>query len=310
MSPDEYTVKEEMLGVDAGHQLYLQRWGTQTDRAPFLYLHGGPGSGCSDSAKLLFDGKRDYVVFFDQRGAGRSAPAGSVKDNTTAHLIDDIETIRRHLGIEKFRLVGGSWGTCLAVQYAIAHPQRVTGMALRGIFTGTQAEIDHLYMGGFRGVYPEVWDRFVAATPARYRKNPGVYHLRTVLEEASDRATASALAMDMLDAAIARLETGDNPAQADPTKILQRVRILAHYAAHACFLPHAYILKHARELTMPIHMVHGRYDMLCLPRVAYVLHQALPNSLLQFTIAGHSGMDRENLAAMQRIIQDFTEVDS
>src|SRR5258708_10643681 len=148
MTPDKFTVKEQMLPVGDGHTLYVHEWRNPTSGRTFVFLHCGPGSGCNDGHKGLFDGSRDRVIFFDQRCAGKSTPAGSLVANTTQHLVSDIEQIRKTLHLDAFTIVGGSWGSLLALAYALEHPTQVSAMVLRGIFTGSEAEDDYLYKGG------------------------------------------------------------------------------------------------------------------------------------------------------------------
>lgn len=159
MNKDEYTISEKMISVSDIHQLYTQLWGNKSSKKVYVFLHGGPGSGVNDGNKVLFNPKKDLVLFFDQRGAGKSMPRGSLVDNNTDELIKDIDKITNEYKLDKFILVGGSWGSCLALAYAIKKPARVAGMIVRGIFTGRQSEIDFLDNGEFKSFYPDVWDQ-------------------------------------------------------------------------------------------------------------------------------------------------------
>ena len=161
MTPDKYTISESMLDVDNGHQLYIHDWGNQTAVKPIVFLHGGPGGSTKDHHKTSFDPTEQRVIFFDQRGCGRSLPLGSLSNNTTDDLIEDIEIIADHLNLKTFIINGGSWGSCLALAYSLAHPERVTALVLRGIFTGSQSEIDWLDSGKFRTFFPEVWAQYL-----------------------------------------------------------------------------------------------------------------------------------------------------
>jgi proline iminopeptidase len=302
MTPDEHTIHEHMLGVGDGHDLYVQEWGQRSARRTFLYLHGGPGSGCRNSAKALFDGTSDHVVFFDQRGAGKSTPAGALEQNTTGKLVDDITRVLDTLVLPQVTLVGGSWGSCLALAYALAHPERVDAMILRGLFTGTQAEIDHLEQGAFRLFYPEVWDTFTAAVPEAHRHNPAAYYHQLLAGNDPAAATEAAYAFSEMEGAVSTLDDRHTPE--DPaTFSLNRVRIETHYFRNHCFLQEGHIMAHARALTMPVWLVQGRYDMACAPATAYALHKQLPNSQLIFTVSGHSGSDRGNFDAVRSIIR-------
>jgi proline iminopeptidase len=299
MAPDQFTCSEQMLPVGDGHKLYLQEWGNKAARQTFLFLHGGPGGECNDGHKLLFNGQRDHVIFFDQRGAGKSTPSGSLKSNTTDKLIADIEAILKEFKIETVMLVGGSWGSTLALAYALAHPERVSAMVLRGIFTGSQTEIDHLLKGAFRTFYPDVWEVFMERTPPAHRTNPAAYLNQCATS--GDLAAVAAYAYYEMEGSIISLDDRHRPTDR-ATFSPNGVRIELSYLQNRCFMPDRYILNNARKLTMPIWLVQGRYDMICPPITAYELHKRLPNSELIFTIAGHSSSDRGTFDTMRSII--------
>jgi proline iminopeptidase len=250
----------------------------------------------------LFDGTRNHVVFFDQRGADKSTPAGSLEKNNTGKLVDDITRVLDKLVLPQVTLVGGSWGSCLALTYALAHPDRVAAMILRGLFTGTKAEIDHLEQGAFRLFYPEVWETFTAAVPEAHRQNPAAYYHQLLAGNDPAAATDAAYAFSEMEGAVSTLDdrhTPEDPATFSPN----RVRIETHYLRNHCFLEEGHIMAHARALTMPVWLVQGRYDMVCAPATAYALHKQLPNSQLIFTVSGHSGSDRGNFDAVRSIIR-------
>jgi proline iminopeptidase len=302
MTPDSYTIREQMLSVGDGHELYVHEWGNKQANHTFLFLHGGPGSGCNDSHKALFDGERDHVIFFDQRGAGKSVPGGSFTANTTNHLIGDIELILEACKVRQATLVGGSWGACLALAYGLAHPERVTAMVLRGIFTGSQTEIDYLDKGTFRLFYPEVWDAFLARTPKARRADPTAYHISRATTQDTAAATDGAYAYSELEGSIISLDDRHKPADR-ATFNPNNTRIETHYTKNGCFMEDRYILKNAHKLQMPVWLVQGRYDMVCPPVTAYELHRSLPNSELIFTVSGHAGSDRGNFDTMRSVIR-------
>ncbi|HSX04907.1 MAG TPA: alpha/beta fold hydrolase [Candidatus Saccharimonadales bacterium] len=286
MTPDAHTIQETFLEVGDGHTLYVHDWGNRAAKTPIITLHGGPGSQARDSHKRLYDPARQRVIFFDQRGCGRSLPYGSLEHNTTQQLIEDISKIADHLKIKQFILAGGSWGSCLALAYALEHPERVAAMALNGIFTGSQAEIDWLDGGLFRTFYPDVWDRYLAATPKAHHKDPGAYHYQRVMGGDPDAARESGHAYETLEGSVLALDDRFMPsdlATYDPSGI----RIEMHYMQKRCFMPDRHILDSAHRLTMPIWLVQGRYDMVCPPAAAYELHQKLPNGELVLTTSGH-----------------------
>lgn len=296
MTPDKYTIKETFLPVGDDHELYVHEWGTATSATTFLFLHGGPGSGCSDSHKEFFAPTRDRVIFFDQRGSGKSLPYGLLKSNTTQHLVDDITKILDSSDTEKVVIVGGSWGSTLALAYVLAQPERVEGLVVRGIFTGSKAEIDFMEKGGFRHFYPDVWGDFVASVPKKYQDDPAAYHQKRLLGSDKEAMQASSLAYSLLEGSIMKLDDRVHPPSVDDFDPFP-MRIEVHYTNELCFMPDRYLLDNASKITVPVWIIQGRYDNVCPPITAYELHQKLPNSQLIWTTAGHSGSDRANYDA-------------
>ncbi|HET6924776.1 MAG TPA: alpha/beta fold hydrolase [Candidatus Saccharimonadales bacterium] len=286
MTPDAYTIQETFIEVGDGHTLYVHDWGNKDAETPIIFLHGGPGGQCGDKHKRQFDAATQRVIFFDQRGSGKSLPYGSLEHNTTQDMIHDIGAIADHFNIESFFLTGRSWGSCLALAYALEHPERVKAMVLGGIFTGSQSEIDWLDNGVFATFYPEAWERYLAATPESHRNNPGEYHYRRLMGTDEAAAKTSGLAYDTLEGSVMQLDDSFTPPsleEYDPAPI----RIEMHYMHERCFLPDRFILKSAHKLAMPIYLVQGRYDMVCPPVTAYELNEYLPNSELYMYIGGH-----------------------
>lgn len=304
MTPDTYTIQEQFIDVSDGHQLYTQEWGKSGTETTFLFLHGGPGTGCSDRHKRRFDPNQHHVIFFDQRGAGRSLPYGSLEHNTTQKLVDDIDAILSHYKQKKVILVGASWGSTLALAYALEHPKQVEALVLQGIFTGSAEEIEWLDKGLFKTFYPEAWDQYLAQTPKSHHANPSAYHINRALGTDLTEMGESGFTYETLEGAVLslddRLYTYD-PLEYDPLPI----RIEMYYMHHRCFMPDKHILKNASKLQMPVWMVQGRYDMVCPPKTAYELHQKLPNSKLIWTIAGHKGSDRSNDDVVKTILLQF-----
>lgn len=305
MQTDQYTLDEKMLEVGNGHQLYTQLWGSTDAKQTIVFLHGGPGSGCNDGQKQQFDPIRQRVIFFDQRGSGRSLPHGSLEHNTTDMLVADINKVTAAYDVETFVLTGGSWGSCLALAYALHYPTKVTRMVLRGIFTGRKSEIDFLDKGKVRTFFPDVWDRFVASVPVEFSDDPSTYHQQRIFNN-DQEAIAAALAYSDFEGSLVALD--DRAAAAtlidldtfDPTC----ATIENHYLVNGCFMTDGYLIDKAPSLTMPIALVQGRYDMVCPPITAYELDKALPNSRLYWTIAGHSGKDRANADIVRALLAD------
>lgn len=305
MTPDQYTNQELLLDVGSGHQLYVQDWGNPDAKLPILLLHGGPGSGTSNKKKLLFDPLNQRVIFHDQRGAGKSSPYGSLEHNTTADLINDIVKVLDHFEINKCVLVGGSWGSTLALCFAIAHPERVASMVLDGIWTATKSENAWLDQGGFKTFFPDAWDAYCATVPAAHQGNPSKYHFQRILSNDLEVSKSSALAYETLEAAAISLDDRHAPQDLD-TYDPTGVRIEVHYLANGCFIQENHIFNNASKLDMPVALVQGRYDMVCPPETAYKLSQLLPNAQLHFTTSGHH-TEHESWSLIKLLVKQFGE---
>jgi proline iminopeptidase len=221
-------------------------------------------------------------------------------------LISDINKVADKLNIERFMLVGPSWGSCLALAYALEHPKRVHSMVLRGIFTGSRDEIDWLKKGLYVRFFPDVYDRFLQETPAERLQDPGDYHTERILSDDSSAAKASALTVSNMELALLSLDDRFTPNTDYEDYDITPARIAAHYISNLCFLPDRHILDNAKKLTMPIWIIQGRYDMLCPPSVAWNLHQELPNSQLIWTLAGHAN-DRSNYDVQRTLLLQLPE---
>jgi proline iminopeptidase len=298
MNPDQYTLREFYLDVGDGHQLYIQDWGFKDAKHPVVFLHGGPGSSCKDKFKMNFDPNTQRVVFFDQRGSGKSLPKGELKDNDTQKMVDDIEQIIKELKLPGVVLTGGSWGSCLALLFGIKYPKRVHGMVLNGIFTARRSEIDFLDKGGFKAFFPDIWDKYVGSVPEEFKANPSKYHYEKIFGDNPELAKGSAYAYsEMLEGPLLDLDDRYSPddfEEFDP----DGMRIELHYLKNNSFLPDNYIFNNASKLTMPIWLIQGRYDMVCPPVTAYELNKVLPNSRLIWTISGHM-ISRESWALVK-----------
>lgn len=293
MTPDEYTIKEHFLDVGDGHSLYLHDWGNKAAEVPVIFLHGGPGLGCGDEYKQRFDPLIHRVIFFDQRGAGKSTPQGELANNTIEALIGDIDNIADYFHISSFVLHGGSWGSCLALAYAIKYPKRISALVLQGIHTASRREDDYLLNGGWKDFFPDIWQQYLDRTPSEFHKKPGDYHMKQALGTDSKSAKLSAYAVASMEYSLTSLD--DRPRsinfdEFDPNYM----KIELHYFANNFFMPDRYILDNAHRITAPVWLVQGRYDMVCPPVVAYELHQKLPNSHLLWTVAGHGSNYRSN----------------
>ncbi|MBI3556851.1 MAG: prolyl aminopeptidase [Deltaproteobacteria bacterium] len=282
------------LSVSGGHQLYYEVHGNARG-LPVLYVHGGPGGGCSKADHRFFDFKKTRVIFFDQRGAGKSRPFASTKNNTTDELVGDINRLLDHLGLERVFLFGGSWGSTLSLVFAIRHPERALGLLLRGIFLGTKAENDYYLKGGIRLYFPEIWERFLSHVPRKARNNPAAYYQKQMHSRSRAIRQAYAFEWAFYEFSIMKLHT----TEADTTKAIRSFpfealsRLEAHYILRNCFLPENYILENAARLAhLPISIVQGRYDMVCPPEAAFRLHEQLPGSRLHVVTAGHTAREK------------------
>ncbi|MFC7532277.1 prolyl aminopeptidase [Actinoplanes sp. GCM10030250] len=283
------------LEVGGGHRLHVEEAGNP-DGVPVVFLHGGPGGGLVPFMRRFFDPERYRIVLFDQRGAGRSTPLGELRDNTTWHLVDDIETIREALGIGAWLVFGGSWGSTLALAYAEKHPSRVTGLVLRGIYLVRSSERRWGYQDGLNRIQPEEWERFIAPIPPAERDDVlGAYHRRLTGDD-PDEAQRFAATWMRWEAIISSLVpdpellatlTADDMA-------LPAGRILAHYVVNGGFFePESQLLDEVDRIRhLPCVIVQGRYDLCCPPVTAYDLATRWPEAELRMVgDAGHSSLE-------------------
>ncbi len=240
MIPDGFTLSETHVDVGDGHRLYVQDWGLTEASRPVLALHGGPGTPSEDSHKEYFDPSRQRVLFCDQRGVGRSEPYGSLENNTTQHLVEDLVTILDRFALDK-AVMGGSWGSCLALAFAVAHPERVHALALCGLLTGRQQELDWLNEGRWRTFFPEVWQWYLDRTPREHHDDPTGYHFARILSDDEEASRESAYAYTTVDVAVMKLddrfapsplEEDFDPASADPGALLHQQPLPARRARH------------------------------------------------------------------------------
>ncbi len=277
-----------MLDVGDGHVLYWERCGTPGAK-PAVFLHGGPGSGCSPKQRQQFDPKKYDVLLFDQRGCGRSTPFASLEDNTTWHLVADIERLRTMAGIDQWMVFGGSWGSTLSLAYAQTHPAHVTELVLRGIFLFRQHEVDWLYKYGASELYPEGWQDFVGLVQEGERGDVvEAYYRRLTSEDPATRLAAAkawstweGLTVTLLpDAAMLEEFTEDQHA-------IAVARIECHYMRNLGWLDHDQLLENAGKLKgIPGVIVQGRHDCCTPPSAAWALKQAWPEVELEIVPDG------------------------
>ena len=290
------------LSVGDGHEIYYEESGNPSGK-PCLFVHGGPGGGASPAARQFFDPDKYRIVLFDQRGCGRSKPHASIEANTTWHLIDDIELIRQTLGIDRWLVFGGSWGSTLSLAYAQSHPERVTELVLRGIFLLRAQELQWFYQHGASELYPDAWQHYLAPIPDAERHDLiNAFHSRLTSEDPEVRLSA-ARAWSVWEASTSFLiQNEDFMAQLDePEAALAMARIECHYFVNGGFFesPNQLLDAVDRIRHIPCVIVQGRYDVVCPPTTAWDLHEAWPEADFKLIAnAGHSAFDPANAAAL------------
>ncbi|HOE42226.1 MAG TPA: prolyl aminopeptidase [Rhodoferax sp.] len=300
------------LKVDDLHTIYWEECGNPGG-APVLFLHGGPGAGLSPEHRQFFDPAFYRIVLFDQRGAGQSTPLGEIRQNTTALLIEDIERLRLLLGIEKWLLFGGSWGSTLALAYGQAHPQRCSGFVLRGIFLGTQAEIDWFF-DGIKCFFPKEYEDFVADIPLHEHGDLLQAYARRLFSDDLAQNLHAARTWSRFEGSCLHLL--QQPAVAEQfgsdAVALGVGRLEAHYFRNAAFLTDDQLIASIDRIRhLPATIVHGRYDVICPVRSAWRLHQAWPEASFEIIEdAGHAafepGIGRALVAATERFKRTHT----
>jgi proline iminopeptidase len=269
-----------MLDVGDGHTLYYERCGTP-GATPAVFLHGGPGGGISPSHRRLFDPARYDVLLFDQRGCGRSTPHASLEANTTWHLVDDIERLRAVVGVERWLVFGGSWGSTLALAYSETHPTRVSALILRGVYTATPAELAWYYQFGVSEMFPDKWAGFVAPIPPAERGDMIQAYRRVLTGDDESAKLEAAKAWTIWEGETITLlpDPAMREAFQDGHFALAFARIENHFFAHNAWLEDGQLLRDAGRLVgIAGTIIHGRYDMPCPARYAYALHQAWPEA--------------------------------
>jgi proline iminopeptidase len=283
------------LVVDAPHVLYYEECGNPKGQ-PVVFVHGGPGGGLDAKYRRFFDPKHYRIVLFDQRGCGKSTPHADLTNNTTWHLVADMEVLRKTLKIERWMVFGGSWGSTLALAYAQKHPKVVTGLVLRGIFLLRKREIDWFYQDGASHLFPDAWEHYLAPIPKSERKDMvRSYYKRLTSKNAPTRLDA-AKAWSIWEGSTSTLfHNADLVAQTgNPEFAIAFARIECHYFINKGFMKtDDQLLRDARKIRhIPGVIVQGRYDVVCPAESAWALHRAWPEADLRIVPdAGHSAME-------------------
>jgi proline iminopeptidase len=311
--PELDIFQTKTLKVDELHEIYYEVCGNPSGY-PVIFLHGGPGSGCNPNQRRFFDPQHYQIILMDQRGCGRSSPRGATIDNTTDALISDIEAIRKDLDIERWLVFGGSWGSTLALSYAIKHSAHVTGLVLRGIFLSRPSELDW-FLKDVAHFYPEVWHQLSSYLSESERDDVLGAYSRRIFSEDKEVSYPAALQWNAYENAIMRLIPADNtdacpeaPSEEQIAIELARARVQIHYIQNDCFVDGTDMLTKAAKLLahIPTTIVQGRYDMVCPPKSAWELSRVMPHA--EFHIiqdAGHSAMEPGVTSALVAATEKF-----
>ncbi len=299
------------LRVSEFHTLWIEECGNPQG-IPVVFLHGGPGAACEPFQRRFFDPELYRIILFDQRGCGRSTPHAELLENTTQHLVTDIETIRAHLKIKTWLVFGGSWGSTLALAYAQAHTECVSGLILRGIFLCRQRDIQWFYQDGASYIYPDLWQNYINVIPQAERNDLVSAYYKRLISSDDEKQIEAARAWSKWEGSTSNLVAKDSVIEhfADPHTALSLARIECHYFVNHSFMRNNQLLEDAYKLQdIPGVIVHGRYDVVCPIEQAYLLKQAWPAAELIITPkSGHSATEKENVDALLRATQKFTKL--
>ncbi len=298
-----------MLPVSPIHTLYYEECGNPKGK-PILFLHGGPGSGMEPSHRQFFDPEAYRIVLFDQRGCGKSTPHASLEANTTWDLVDDIEKLRRHLGISDWIVFGGSWGSTLALTYAIQHPEVVRGLIVRGIFLTRPEELRWFYQYGAHFIFPEAWEKYIGLIPPEERGDLIKAYYKRLTSNNQQTRIEAANAWSAWEAVALRLRFDPElfASFTDPFHALAVARIECHYFVNLCFYPTPnWILENCEKIRhIPGVIVHGRYDIVCPVDNAWQLHKRWPEAKLEIIPdAGHAVSEPGITDALVRATDSF-----
>ncbi len=308
--PELNTFSESVLKSSSGHSVYYEQAGNVSG-IPVLFLHGGPGSGCSENHRRYFNPEKYRIILFDQRGCNRSTPNGFIKNNSTQDILNDIESIREELNIDKWLLFGGSWGATLALLYAEHYPQHVLGIILRGTFLARQCDFDWFAKSGVNKIFPDYWEEFMSYFDAEEKKHP----IKTLHEKIfSDDTQVQLKAAKMWALWAGRVVTSNITNDyvleiEDENKLISEAKIEMHYAKNKYFISENQILENISKVaSVPITIIHGRKDLTCLPESSWSVHRALPDSkLVMVSEAGHLASELSMVNALISATDEMAE---
>lgn len=299
-----------ILNVDEQHQVYIEQCGNP-DGQPVIFIHGGPGAGCSTNDRRFFDPDKYHIILFDQRGCGRSLPHGCLDNNETQFLVADIEKIRQHLHIEQWHVFGGSWGSTLSLVYAQTNPDRVSSLVLRGIFLGREVDTTWTFSGGgATRIYTDFWHEYLSALPEGESQASvqAAYDILVGEDKVLAQKVATAWSIWEIRCCTLVPEQAFIDAATDDESAWTLARHEAHYMVNGCFLAENEILANCDKIKhIPTVIVHGRFDIVCPFDNAWLLHQALPKSTLVVSeSSGHASIEPNTkhhlIAASQQML--------
>lgn len=299
------TFKKYHFKVSDVHEIYVEERGNPNG-VPVICFHGGPGGGINDQFSTFFDPKYYHVILFDQRGCGKSLPYLETKDNNIFFSIEDAEKLRESLGIDKWFVFGGSYGSTLSLAYGVNHPNRCLGLIIRGVFLGTNEEVDWLYKYGAGCVFPEMFDYLKSYAPLEKQDDLLEFYYQEIQSGDKTRQLEAATRWENYEHAVSYLEPVTEFPELLGEKEIAMAVMETHYFHEHIFPDEMYLLKNISKLKdIPVHVVHGRYDMCCHVKAAYELKKALPSCILYITMAGHSQFDPNNLIKLTEIMDSL-----
>lgn len=312
---EEEPFNQGFLSQQEGHSIYFEEYGSPSG-LPVVFLHGGPGSGCSPRHRQLFNPRTTRVVFFDQRGCGRSLADNPLHANTTQHLINDIERLRKHLEIERWLVVGGSWGATLGLAYANMHRHACLGAVLRGVFLARTSDLNWFFQDA-QCLLPDAWNTFAQHIPAQHRLQIGSYLFEQTLHDVNNVSLPIVRAWQNWESSLTQrhhIQATTELSAEEKQILVTKYKVQSHYLSHQCFFSSGGVLSQISNLKdLPIHLLHGRLDWICLPQAAWDLHQALPQSRLQWIDdAGHNPFEpalfKAMVLAIEKAVTAFSEL--
>lgn len=309
--PEIDALEKKSIRVDDLHEIYFEICGNPAGK-PVVFLHGGPGSGCNPGQRRFFDPAHYRIILIDQRGCGRSLPLGETRNNTTDDLISDIDAIRKSLGIDKWLVFGGSWGSTLALTYAIRHTEHVVGLILRGIFLSRPTELDW-FLGQVKAFYPEPWFKLIESVPENFKDSVLAYYKSLIFSDDESISIPAAIRWNDFESSIMTLLPRPEVSKDEINGHIElaRARVQIHYIENNCFVGSRDLITEAasRLSNIPTVIVQGRYDMVCPPITAWELYQALPHAEFHMIAdAGHSAMETGTTSALVGATEKFKRI--